>query len=328
MNVLAIAKADPLLTLHYFPEDEWHGELHAEARHASFSGKASAWFNAEALRQFVAPLRTFPPQLAEPISLRGGYFSDSTISGSPVETHVGIRIGQRGSKGRYWLEAQLADQDTEALPQSATIGFFVEPYALMRFAGEVDAMLESGGSVALPGSGRSDPDIVRAPCPVERPYSPLFMALREECSALIEHMHEAAGPALRTRGDVLGAQQWEQDGPRAILAQIDWQAARLALRWAKSHEDLTQASWSPEFDQDLCLLKQSALATTHPRAWFESSALHILTIAQDYLVEFFRDGPTDDIPYHRHLIYAWGTARNPDPFWIKQILFAFNDRRD
>lgn len=328
MNVLVIAKADPLLTLHYFPEDEWHGELHAEVRHASFSGKSSAWFNAEALRQFVVPLRTFPLQLEEPISLRGGYFSDSATSNAPVETHVGIRIGRRGSKGRYWLEAQLADQDADILLQSATIGFHVEPYALMRFADEVEVMLDSGGSVTLPESGRGDQDIVRAPCPVERPYSPLFMALREECSALIEHLHDAAGTTLRTKGDWSEVLEWQQTGPRAILAQIDWQAARLALRWAKSHEDLTHTSWSPEFDLDLGLLKQSALATVHPRAWFETCALHILSIAQDYLVEFFRDGPTDDIPYDRHLIYAWGTARNPDPFWIKQTLFAFNDRRD
>lgn len=144
-----------MLTLHYIPEDEWHGELHVEARHAAFSGKASAWFNAAALRQFVAPLRTWPPALAEPVKLQGGYFSDSTVSYVPVETRVGVTIGQRGSKGRYWVEALLAEADDEVLPQSATVRFIAEPAALMRFANEVGAMLDSGGTVTLDAQGGS-----------------------------------------------------------------------------------------------------------------------------------------------------------------------------
>ncbi len=78
-----------MLTLHYIPEDERHGELRVEARHAGFSGRSSAWFNTDALRQFAEALRTYPPKLEEPVTIESGYFSDSAVSTAPVETHVG-----------------------------------------------------------------------------------------------------------------------------------------------------------------------------------------------------------------------------------------------
>lgn len=266
--------------------------------------------------------------------MQSGYFSDSTSSSAPIETHVGISIGQRGSKGRYWVEANLAEPDDEILPQSATVRFFAEPYALMRFAGEFEAILESGGTVSLPESGGdADPAVATEPCAIERPYTALFMALREECSALIEQMDAQSADHIRIATDDATATTWQSTSAHEILVRVDWEKACLELAWVEWNGeawavgDPVRAGWSPIYRLNLSALKQAALAKPHPRAWFESYALYILSVAQDYLIEFLRDGSTDDIPYQRHLIYAHGTARNPEPVWVKHVLFKFDDRQ-
>lgn len=332
--MLATAKADPLLTLHYNPDDAWHGELRVEARYAGFSGQASAWFKTEALQQFVEPLKLFLPALLEPTRLQGGYFSDSTTSGAPVETHIGISIGQRGSKGRYWVEAELTEPDDAILQQSATVRFIVEPAALLRFATEIDSMLIGGGRVTLPASGGSDPDpnAMTAPCAIERPYSPLFLALREKCTALIEQMDKEAVDRIRVAVNDEAAAAWQVHPAHEIMAQVDWEHGCLNLAWAEwnghnwSEGDPAGAEWSPDYPLDLALLKQSALSAAHPRAWFESYALYVLSVAQDYLDEVISDGETDEIHYYRHLIFAHGTARHSKPAWVGHVVFKHDDR--
>ncbi len=270
------------------------------------------------------------------MKLQGGYFSDSTTSSMPVETHIGIVFAQRGSKGRYWVEVYLTEQDDEILAQLTTVRFFVEPAALLRFAAEVHAILECGGTVTLPASGGSDPgpDVVKAPCPIERPYTPLFMVLREACSALIERMDQEVVEQIRLANGQDAAVSWQSSPRHEIMAQIAWDEACLNLSWVEwdgepwAVGDPVRADWSPTYSLDLSALKKAALAAAHPRAWFESYALYILSVAQDYLIEFYRDGPTDDIPYQRHLIYADGTARNPKPVWVKHVLFKYDDRQD
>lgn len=83
----------------------------------------------------------------------------------------------------------------------------------------------------------------------------------------------------------------------------------------------------PDWPLDLSGLKRVALATDRPRACFDSHALHILSVAQDYLVEFFRDDPTDDIPYERHLIVVQGMDGDGARVWIKNVLFTWDERR-
>jgi hypothetical protein len=322
-----------LLTLTYIPEDEWHGELHVAARYASFSGKASAWFNADALLAFAEPLKSFPPKLEEPVTLNGGYFSDSTTSAAPVETHVGLRIEQLSPSGRYRVTAQLAEPSDDILPQSAAICFQVETYALMRFSEELKAIIASGGSVTLPASGGSEVDsgLFNAPCPIIRPYTPLFMTLREQCSAVIEQMDEEAAEIIRVAISYEEAAAWQAISPHEIIAQIDWDHDCINLAWVEwngeawAEGEPETAAWSPTYSLDLTALKTAALAAARPCAWFESYALYILSTAQDYLIEFYRDGPTDDIPYRRHLLYARGTARTPAPVWVKHVMFRYDD---
>ncbi|MEY4952715.1 MAG: hypothetical protein RL299_1139 [Pseudomonadota bacterium] len=138
-----------MLTISYLPDDEWHGELLAEARHAGFAGRAFAWFNTDDLRRFVAPLRQWPPAPDEPTRLQGGYFSKHNPTGTPVETHVDLTIAWSRSQRCYRVEARLSEPGEQTLPQATVIRFPVEPAELGRFADAVEAMLVAGGSATL-----------------------------------------------------------------------------------------------------------------------------------------------------------------------------------
>lgn len=326
---MAIAKADALLILHYIPEDEWHGELRVEARHACFSGRSSAWFNADALRKFAEPLRAFPLRLDEPTKLQGGYFSDSTTGSQPVATHVGISIAQRGSRSRYCAEITLSEPDDEILPNSAVIRFFVEPYALMRFANQIEATLAIGGSAGLPAwdSGGGQPPTLTARQKIQRPYIPLFIELREACNAVITQMERGTADPLPPADRQMVTEEWEQYNPGLIISTIDWQQARLIFNWGVDNENPIRAVRSPNYIVELRDLKSEAQSHDQPRAWFESYALYLVYAAQSHLGDFFRDGPADDIPFNRHLMYVRGMAETADCLWIGNVIFRYDDRR-
>jgi hypothetical protein len=318
-----------LLTLHYILEDEWHGELQVEARYAGFSGHASAWFNADAMRKFAEPLRAFPPKLDKPTKLQGGYFSDSTTGSQPLETHVGISIAQRGSRGRYCAEITLFEPDDEILPHSAVIRFFVEPYALVRFAHQIDAMLATGGSAGLPASDSGGEQLrtLTARKKIQRPYPPLFIELLEACNAVITQMKQGNTRLLPPTDRQMVTEEWEQYIPGLIICTIDWHQARLIFHWAVDEENPIRAARSPDYILELRDLKTEAQSHDHPRAWFESYALYLVYAAQSHLGDFFRDGPTDDIPFNRHLIYVQGMAETAACLWIGNVAFRYDDRR-
>ena len=317
-----------MLTLHYIPEDEWHGELRVEARHAGFSGKSSAWFNADALRQFAEALRSYPPKLEEPVQIKAGYFSDGVVSFVPVETHVGISIAQFGSKGRCWAQVTLCEPDDEIMPQAAVISFTVETYALMRFADQIQAMLAPGGSAGLPSSdlGVAQPCIITARKKIQRPYSPLFLELREVCTALMDRMEKGTARRLPPADRSLVTEEWEKYSPGLIIGSIDWDHGCLIFNWAVDDENPFRAARSPDYVLDLYALKSEAQSKDHPRAWFESNALYLLSAAQAHFGDFYRDGPTDDIPYSRHLIHAQGMADTAACTWIGNVIFNYEDR--
>lgn len=98
------------------------------------------------------------------------------------------------------------------------------------------------------------------------------------------------------------------------------------FNWARDEDNPQPHSAVPDSILDLSELKQAALGTSTPRAFFDSYALYILSVAQTYLTEFFRDGPTDDIPFYRHLIYAEGMEGDDRPIWIKNVLFSWDDQ--
>lgn len=170
--------------------------------------------------------------------------------------------------------------------------------------------------------------ILHAPYPIRRPYTPLFMSLREQANVLIERMEPKSSSPLPTSGRQLETEEWEAYNPGLIIATIDWDNARLVLSWAVDDDKPVRAERSPDYVLDLSELRQAADATERPRAFFDSNALHILSVAQHYLIEFFRDGPTDDIPFHRHLIHGQGMDGDDALVWVSNVIFTWDETRD
>lgn len=300
-----------MLALTYIPEDEWHGELRVKAAHAGFSGMASAWFNRADISRFAAELRALAHGQAEVAELKGGYFSDSVTGSAPVETHVGIRIARRPT--RFVAAVALADPDDAIRPQTASLELEIAWAALFRAADAIEAMVEAGGTADLKVAPDSmaGPDRFKARHRIRRPYTPLFLALRRQLRELTEGME-------RQLPDIPPA-------PGMIVAQIDWDQARLECSWGVGDEYPALAD--PVHGQmlDLTALKAEAERAAHPRAFFDSYAAYILKDAQDHLIDFVRDGPTDDVPFERHLIFVRGLTGGPAQIWVSNIKFSFEE---
>jgi hypothetical protein len=166
----------------------------------------------------------------------------------------------------------------------------------------------------------------RASFPIRRPYTPLFMAMRDRLNWLIERMENESGRDLPPSDRQMVTGEWEAYGLGLIIGRIDWEVANLVLAWAVDDDHPTSSERAPTYVFDLSELKQVALDTQNPRECFESYALCLLSEAQNHLGDFFRDGPTDDIPYNRQAIFVQGIAGEAKPIWVHTVLFTFDDQ--
>ncbi len=166
---------------------------------------------------------------------------------------------------------------------------------------------------------------VSAPFPIRRPYPEVFLALRDRMSALLETMETGSAGFLPPAGRQMDSEEWEAHRPGIIMGRLDWDAAFLSFRWAINEDDPAPAERSPCYDLDLSALKLFALETVAPRDCFESYALFLLSAAQDHFGDFFRDGPTDDIPFNRHLVFAQGAAETVRPVWAHNVVFIYDE---
>lgn len=162
--------------------------------------------------------------------------------------------------------------------------------------------------------------------PIRRPYTALFMALRDKLNRLIDQMENESGRDLPPSDRQMVTEEWEAYGHGLIIGRIDWNVAKLVLAWAVDDDNPTAYEHSPTHVFDLSELKQAALDTPKPRECFESYALYLLSEAQGHLGDFFRDGPTDDIPYNRHTIFAQGIVGVAKPIWVHNVVFTFDDQ--
>lgn len=309
-----------MLTLTYIPEDDWHGELRVEASHAGFSGRAAAWFNREDIRKFAADLRALFNDHVSEATLKGGYFSDSTTSSAPVETHVGIHVARQDL--RHVAVVELADPGDDILPQRAFLQYRMEWAALLMNADLIDAVLAEGGRADLKVTRdhAAEPDIVKARYPIQRPYNALFLKLRQGFGELIERMEQKPPTDQQ-----MVTEEWEAYSPGAIIVHIDWDNAQLLCNWGVGYDNPAVAERSPDYLFDLSALKAEAARTEHPRACFESYAAFLLYDAQSSLIDFYRDGPTDDVPYERHLIYVRALTGAPAQTWASNVMFTFEE---
>jgi hypothetical protein len=309
-----------LLTLTYIPEDEWHGELRVEASHAGFSGKASAWFNREDIRTFAVDLRALFNDPMREAALKGGYFSDSTTSSAPVETHVGIHVARQNL--RHVAMVELADPGNDILPQRTFLQFRMEWAALLMNADLIDAMLAEGSRADLKVTRdhAAEQDIFKARYPIQQPYSALFLQLRQGFGELIERMERKA-----PHEGQMQTEEWEAYSPGAIIVHIDWDKAQLLCNWGVGCDNPAIAERSPDYLFDLSALKMEAAETAHPRACFESYAAFLLHDTQSSLIDFYRDGPTDDVPHKRHLIFIRGLSGGPAQIWASNLMFSYDE---
>ncbi len=308
-----------MLRLTYWPEDDWHGELTVTARSAGFSGTASAWFNRAEIGRFAAALRALANGEEAAAELRGGYFPDSTTSSRPVETHVGIRVARLPV--RFIAAIELADPGDAAQPQSVSLRLEIAWAALFHAADAIEAILEKGGTADLKVAQDHGADLAvfTARQPVQRPFTALYLDLRGQCLALIDAMQAGGG----TNGEEAAAElRGSRCGP--ILGRIDWERARLVLVRESDVAGPGGAARASAQVLDLTALQAAARHWPHARSWFESHAAHLLADAQSHLTEFFRDGPTDDIPFHRHEIVVTGLHGGPDRVHATQILFRYD----
>lgn len=164
--------------------------------------------------------------------------------------------------------------------------------------------------------------VVTAPCAVPVPYSPLAMALREELNGLIDAMERSRFGVGQAR-EPLSAEEWEELTTGLIVVTIDWGKASLGLAWSGDDDHPRPCPDAATRSLDLAGLKHLAMKEGDPRGWFETQAAHIVAEAQAYLIEFYRDGPTDDIPYYRHVLRFSGVAWLAEGSSPGDIRFAF-----
>lgn len=148
------------------------------------------------------------------------------------------------------------------------------------------------------------------------------MELLGQCDTLVERLSEACmtiDPSFASRAHD------PCTGP-AILAEIDWVSARLIFAAGQDSAAPDTVPQRPEHAVDLSALRNAAQAAERPRAWFESNAFYLLHRAQQNLLAFYRDGPTDDIPYYRHEILVCGAARMENRIPAAKLLFKFADQ--
>jgi hypothetical protein len=141
--------SDTELRLTYWTDNEWDGELYAEARSGAFSGKSSAWFDKTHIKEtFIEAVRVFP--ITTTIMIEGGYWNSP--KGTLKQCHLRILVKPYGLRGALLVQADLATSANkspdEDLQHSTTIRFLTEYAALDKFTAELEQLLDTSREVA------------------------------------------------------------------------------------------------------------------------------------------------------------------------------------
>jgi hypothetical protein len=134
------------LRLRYRPDDEWLGELDAAVTSGAFSGRGSAWFNREKLKDtFIAALRAFPLSTNDPPLIEGGFWSKER-PGALEQCHLRIAMRPHDSRGSVLVQVDLAseswatpDKDRQ---QAVTARFLAQYAAIDAFASQLEKVLD------------------------------------------------------------------------------------------------------------------------------------------------------------------------------------------
>ena len=141
------------LSLAYNTDDEWTGELSATVRAGAFSGEGSAWFDRINVKEtFIARLRSFPLDAADPPTVEGGFWSKGG-EGRLDQCHLHISIKPYDSRGTLLVHVELMSESWQTpdadLQNAVTIRFLTEYAAVDLFAGHLDELLDGTRQEAL-----------------------------------------------------------------------------------------------------------------------------------------------------------------------------------
>jgi len=141
------------LRLGYRPDDEWIGQLDAVVTSGAFSGKGSAWFDRQQLKEtFVVALRAYPLSAADPPMIEGGYWSKER-PGALQQCHLRVAVRPYNTRGTLLVQVDLATAcgtiPGNDLQQFVTTRFRTEYAALEEFASRLEQVLDGTRDVAV-----------------------------------------------------------------------------------------------------------------------------------------------------------------------------------
>jgi hypothetical protein len=141
------------LHLGYRPDDEWIGQLDAVVTSGAFSGKGSAWFDRQQLKEtFVAALRAYPLSATDPPIIEGGYWSKEN-PGTLQQYHLRVAVRPYNTRGTLLVQVDLATESGTTpdndLQQFVTTRFRTEYAALEEFASRLEQVLDGTRDVAV-----------------------------------------------------------------------------------------------------------------------------------------------------------------------------------
>jgi hypothetical protein len=134
------------LRLSYRPDDEWHGQLEAAVVSAPFSGRSSAWFTRQHLKEdFIVALRKFPLSGSEPPMIESGFASKDKPR-TLEQCHLRIVIRPYDGRGSLLVYVDLSSESwttpDKDFQQSVIARFPVEYAAIDTFATHLEEVLD------------------------------------------------------------------------------------------------------------------------------------------------------------------------------------------
>ena len=141
------------LRLTYRPDDEWHGQLDAVVTSGAFSGRGSAWFSRDKLKDtFITALREFPLSVSYPPLVEGGFWSKAKL-GTLEQCHLRINVRPHDARGSLLVQVDLAteswvtpDKDQQ---QCVTARFLTGYAAIDAFASQLEQILDGKQESAI-----------------------------------------------------------------------------------------------------------------------------------------------------------------------------------
>jgi len=137
----------------YQADNEWTGQIVATVTTGAFSGRGSAWFSPDKVKEtFLAALQAFPLTAANPPLLEGGFW-DKGQKGELEQCHLRITIKPHNSRGTLMVHVDLATEASKSpdaeLQNCVTVRFLTEYGSLDSFAAQFEQVLDGKEKVAL-----------------------------------------------------------------------------------------------------------------------------------------------------------------------------------